>query len=224
MIKLNKNQLSFDKARDLRGFTLIELLISVSIFAMVVLMVSGIYLAFSKNQARAKASQTLLNNAQYTLEIMAREIRNSEIYDYNPNNSGGMCGLVSCCEYYMGPDYESCILLKKEDGKLFGFVADLSANTQELYYVVSSGQPYVSIPWESDYAAFTKLLGPDLNEVVVQDLDFYISPSSDPFVEGGPNVHPRVTIDLKAQYNTDQLVAQVSYLLQTTVSSRIYKR
>lgn len=215
MIKIAKNQ---------GGFTLMELLISVSIFAMVVLMISGIYLAFSKNQARAKASQTLLNNAQYTLEIMAREIRNSEIYDYNPNNSGGLCGVVSCCDYYMGPDYESCILLKKEDGQLFGFVADLDASTQELYYVVPPGESYVASPWESDYAAFTKLLGPSLNEVVVQDLDFYISPNTDPFVEGGPNTHPRVTIDLKAQYSTDQLVAQVSYLLQTTVSSRIYKR
>ena len=212
------------KQKNQRGFTLVELLISVSIFAMTVFLISGIYIAFSKVQAKAKASQTLLNNAQYTLEIMAREIRNSEIYDYDPNNSGGMCGGVSCCEYFIGANYESCILLKKEDGQLFAFVADLSANERKLFYVVPPGNSYTEFPWETDYSAFTKLLGPELNEVLVQDLDFYILPSTSPFESGGPNVQPRVTIDLKASYYTDQAIAQVSYLLQTTVSSRIYKR
>ena len=61
------------------GFTLVELLIAVSIFALLSVIISGIYLAFSKSQARTKVSQSLLNDAQYILETVAKEIKNNEI-------------------------------------------------------------------------------------------------------------------------------------------------
>lgn len=205
------------------GFTLVEILIAMGIFMMAVLLISGIYVAFSKSQARAKAAQTLLNNSQYTLEIMAREIKNSEIFDYNPNNSGGSCGLVSCCDYYIGSDYESCILLKKESGQLFAFVADLGTENK-LYYVVPPGTSYVADPWEDDAQASTQLLGPVLNDVSLDSLDFVLSPSTDPFSNSGPNVQPKITISMATTYYSDQEISQVSYNLQTTVSSRIYKR
>ena len=207
-----------------QGFTLLELLITVGIFSMTVLMVSGIYVAFSKNQTRAKAAQTLLNNSQYTLEIISREIKNNEIFDYDPNNSGGLCGAVSCCNYYIGPDYESCILLQKPDGQMVAFVADLRPDQQKVFYVVPPGASYTESPWESVEEAYTKLLAPELNDVVLESLDFYFSPSTNPFVVGGPNLQPKVTINMNTVYDTEQIIAQVSYRLQTTISSRIYKR
>ena len=69
-----------------KGFTLVELLIAISIFASLSIIISGIYLAFSKNQARTKASQSLLNDTQYILETISKEIQNNQI-DYSNDYS-----------------------------------------------------------------------------------------------------------------------------------------
>tara|TARA_B100001964_G_C14093939_1_gene536111 strand:+ start:200 stop:742 length:543 start_codon:yes stop_codon:yes gene_type:complete len=77
-----------------KGFTLVELLIAISIFASLSIVISGIYLAFSKSQARIKASQSLLNDTQYILETISKEIQNNQI-DYG-NDYPNDCGSSYC--------------------------------------------------------------------------------------------------------------------------------
>ena len=61
------------------GFTLVEVLVAVSVFAILAILLSVIYVAFTKMQTRTQISQQVLNDSQFTLETMTREIRNSEI-------------------------------------------------------------------------------------------------------------------------------------------------
>ncbi|MDD5626689.1 MAG: prepilin-type N-terminal cleavage/methylation domain-containing protein [Patescibacteria group bacterium] len=64
------------------------------------------------------------------------------------------------------------------------------------------------------------------NQVKVDDLKFWIVPVTDPFVSGGTNEQPRVTIvlSLSQSKNTAKPEEQASIRVQTTITQRIYKR
>lgn len=61
------------------GFTFIETIVAVAIFSLVVVMVVGIFISIIQAQRKGLASQKVQENARYVLEMMAREIRMSEI-------------------------------------------------------------------------------------------------------------------------------------------------
>lgn len=212
MIKNNKN----------KGFTLIEILIALTIFSFMVLAISGIYIAFTKSQARTKTSQQLLNDSQYVLEIMAREIRSSEILDYNPSGVGGRCTEL------LGSHYADCILLLRPNGSVVAFAAEdgsVSGYRELIYVVLDCNLDYSSCTWDTDYAS-TVLISPNLNDIELSPggLSFNISPSTNPYDDIDSNQQPIVTIKLNTEYASTKRIEQIDYHLQTSVSSRIYKR
>ena len=173
-------------------------------------MISGIYLAFTNSQVRTKAAQRLLNNAQFALEAMTREIRNNEVFyrDYpcdDVNLGDGMTG-------------EECIYLKHEDGTIAGFAGHYSGSGR-LFYIVRD-------PTDGYWTTTGFLFFNPLENTLIDNIDFVISPvlTDNPFVEGGPNQHPLVTIRLKVSTDATKSTEQVTYNLQTTVSPRSYKR
>ena len=168
------------------GFTLVELLIAVSIFAMLSVIISGIYLAFSKSQARTKVSQSLLNDAQYILETVAKEIKNNEIVEIETFGN------------------EDVYTLKKENGDLVAFEYDLGNLLSYGYDVDSEG-------WWIDLN--------DVDDFKITYFNIYLN--SDNLDE---DEQPRVTISLRVDKTSTVAYEKVFYNLQTTVSSRIYKR
>ena len=156
--KINKLARCLSRLRsDQSGFTLLELLLTSFLFVLLLLAISGIYMSFSRVQARANASQKLLNDSQYVLELMAREIRNDVIFDFNPT--------ASACVDLVGADYANCILLLKDDGRLIAFAE------------ITGALRYVVLDCDSDYSACTindyiNLLSSSYNSILVQDLDF----------------------------------------------------
>ena len=65
--------MNIDKIKQNKtGFTLVEVLVAVSIFAMLAILLSVIYVAFTKMQTRTQISQQVLNDSQFTLETMTR--------------------------------------------------------------------------------------------------------------------------------------------------------
>jgi len=206
-----------------KGFTFVELLVAVSVFSILTIILSGIYVGFSNGQIRAKASQQLLNNGQYALEIMAREIRNNALFSYQPL-ADDKCGLG-----LSGADYEDCIILIKEDHQIvmFGWDEDTQTLEHAIVTCVSEGDYLPGIDCTIDRnnpQTNTLLLGPDLNEVNVERVGFSIKPNVNPYLSEIVNRQPQVTIQLKIGSAKEREVEQVSYSLQTSVSSRIYKR
>jgi len=206
MMKNNKN----------KGFTLVEILVSLFVFSLLSIAISGIYIAFSKAQANTKSSQELLNDMQYSMEMMTREIRNNEIIEFNPD-----------CSLLIYNNYSSCILLKREDNSIFAFAVQESESGEysSLYYLDLVYSSYI-IPsyYLAGSKSKTKLLDEVLNNADINSLIFKISPSTNPYNNESINQHPRVTIGLKVDYISERETEQVSYFLQTTVSSRIYRR
>ena len=198
--------------KNKQGFSLLELLLAIGIFSMLITVVAGIYIAFSKTQTEVRASQRLLNDSQYAMEIMAREIRNNIIFDFEPT--------IADCNAFLGVNYNNCIILQREDRSLVAFA---TYNSRLYHIILTCNDDYSSCSWLTNQNDYTYLLSPDTNQVQVEDLDFYISPSVDPY-QGGADEQPRVTIKLKTRYYSTKVVEQVSHNLQTTVSSRIYRR
>ena len=199
---------------DNKGFTLIELLIAMFVFSLLVLAISAVYVAFSQTQARTKASQQLLNDSQYSLEVMAREIRNTTIFDFTPTPAE--------CNAILDTGYDDCILLLREDGQLVSFAREANAVNRLWYVVFDCNTDYSACTWD-EYTESALLLDSTLNNAEVEELDFDISPSVSPY-DGASDQQPRVTIRLATTSSSDHPNDQVSHLLQTTVSSRLYKR
>jgi prepilin-type N-terminal cleavage/methylation domain-containing protein len=198
--------------KNKQGFSLLELLLAIGIFSILITVVSGIYIAFSKTQTEVRASQRLLNDSQYAMEIMAREIRNNVIFDFEPT--------IADCNSFLGVNYNTCIILQREDKSLVAFT---TYNNILYHIILTCNDDYSSCSWGTNQNDYTYLLSPYTNQVQVEDLDFYISPDVDPY-QGAVDEQPRVTIKLKTRYYSTKVVEQVSHNLQTTVSSRIYRR
>jgi len=195
------------------GFTLIELLLAIFVFSLLILAIAAIYLAFSKSQNHTRASQQVLNDAQYVMEIMAREIRNDEIFDYTPE--------AADCNAKLDEYYDQCILLKRGNGQLVGFA--VNSNQYLAYIIFDCNEDYSVCDWRTNPRSFTYLLFPSRNRARATDFGIYIEPSSDPF-DSDINQQPKVTIKLEVTYFSEDLAKQASHRLQTTVSSRLYKR
>lgn len=61
------------------GFTLIEMLVASGIFALVITLVSTIFVGAIGNQRRAFGLQDVLDSSRFAIEVMARSIRQSSI-------------------------------------------------------------------------------------------------------------------------------------------------
>jgi prepilin-type N-terminal cleavage/methylation domain-containing protein len=181
------------------GFTLVEIMISVFIFSLLSTVVGGIYVAFSASQNRAQAAQKLLNETQFVLDSIAKEIANAEIYyPY----------MTDCV------DDDSCVILKRNDGKIIYFSKILSQISEDWEVVYIVRDP------ETGHEEEINIL--PLQGTIMNDFNIIVNPSTDPFVEGGPNQMPLVTIEAQITVDSSKDIEQVSYNLQTSVSSRIF--
>lgn len=201
------------RQKNRRAFTLVEILVAIGVFAMLSSIFTMIYATISKNQQRSKASQLLLNNSLYVLELMARDIKNNEL-DYNFLLSGGECNDAA--------NPRNCIIFKRPDNTLGAFTQ--SDDGTSLWYSVVNCQSYPS-SCSFLQAEGAELLSPTLNDIQLDYVRFLVEPiNENPYQSQATNQQPRVTIVLQTSYITSRESEKISYTLQTTVSSRIYKR
>ena len=74
-----------------KGFTLIEVLITSFVFSIIILAVGGLFVQVIGNERRAFAAQKIQDNGLYIMELLAREIRVSQIKSLD----NLMCNLTS---------------------------------------------------------------------------------------------------------------------------------
>lgn len=209
-----------------KGFTLIEMLVSMFIFTLLVFAVIGVYITFNNSQIRTTASQQLLNDSQYAMELMTREIRNNAIVKYSLDNT--------ICNDLIGTGdvddvFDECIILERPNSQVFAFSSHINttiSNDKKLLYVLLNCDATYSncdaINLSSN--SVIEVLSAGLNNININALNFYITPNSDPFVSGGPNQQPKVTISMATSYLSGNRFEQVNNIFQTTVSSRVYRR
>lgn len=217
------------------GFTLVEMLVAIFVFSLLSLAVAGIYVAFNNTQIRTSAEQQLLNDTQYAIELMVREIRNNKVLNntrdlltYPEEANGKENAWCNDVITYTTDVFNDCIVLEKENGQVFAFATiDQGGSNKELWHIIldNCGDDYLSCDsWKNDYSKSTKILAANINDINVASLDFDITPIDDPYVYGGSNEQTKVTIKMTTSFDSTLALKQVSHTFQTTVSSRIYQR
>jgi prepilin-type N-terminal cleavage/methylation domain-containing protein len=70
------------------GFTLIEIMVAVSIFSIVMLVAIGSVLSIVSANRKAQALNSVINNLNFALEGMVRDLRTGYEYDCDANSNG----------------------------------------------------------------------------------------------------------------------------------------
>lgn len=209
------------------GFTLVEVLVATFILSVMVFSVIGVYLSFNNSQIRTTASQQLLNDSQYAMEVMAKEIRNSAIVDYAPSDA--KCQNLIHTAAGSGTDiFDKCIILERSNGQTVAFSRHSLATEGDarLYYLLLDCDQFYSSCQNINLTSgdATVILSKEVNNISLSSLNFNILPNANPYLSGGPNQQPRVTINMYTAYLSNNKIRKVNYIFQTTVSSRVYKR
>jgi len=177
-----------------KGFTLIEMLITIGVFAIVLMVVSSIFININNLQQNTGNLQRLQNEGRYILEKIAKEVRSREL-DYQSMNfsSGGLTEQLNFKPDELGDSMS--IVFNKDTNNIFITVNNVS-ETLNSYSVKIENLQFRVFP---DYDPFSLM-----------------STSSEVF-------QPRVTIYLKLSNKNVPEKYLKNLELQTTISSKIYK-
>ncbi|MBI2552537.1 prepilin-type N-terminal cleavage/methylation domain-containing protein [Candidatus Uhrbacteria bacterium] len=193
-----------------RGFTLMEMLVALTLFSVVVTVTTDLFFTFQRTSRRTENLESVVASGRLMMEQIAREARQGTIdYDWYARQSIDLSARAA----------QPVLALRDREGGQVQFEFDENLGT--LMMSRRGGNP-------------ESLNSPDT--AVLRNAYFSITPASDPFQfisdqddpragQFGADIQPRVTILLALR--TAALRGQQNYLeydLQTTISSRVYRR
>lgn len=180
------------------SFTLIEMLVSVGILAVVIVAAVGIYVYAIGSQQKSTANANLQEDGQNILAMISKDTR-AMLIDYSYYPSGIIPSPTSTLALI--DDYDPS-----------------SANYVRIVYrYQSSGQTIqrckqVGASCDND----NKFEAMNMTGVLIQRLDFYISPTSTPFSTGTTSItSPRVTVIMNLGSNKERFGQKIIRLEQT---------
>jgi prepilin-type N-terminal cleavage/methylation domain-containing protein len=180
------------------GFTLVEIIVAMAIFVAALTAVSSIFTYANRSQRTTQAITDVQSDARFAMEVMSQQIRRGSI-DYSSSQYGGS----------IDSNPQDVLVLRDNDNNQVWFMRG-----------VSQGRGVVQI--SEDGAVWSDLTPPSVS---VDLLRFYMSPTTDPFVQNPTtSQQPRVTITMVTS-STDikNQLLHPSYI-QTTITSRQYVR
>lgn len=189
------------------GYTLIEMVVTVGIFSLAFTAISAIFIGFTTAQSRATVAQRLLNEGNYILEAMTRELRMHAI-DYD-------------CEGWDPTTDTNMVCLQAFDGKVIRFYFDPPSGSE------TTGDLLVCKNYDPDECLMSgsggswTSLRPSFMSIT--NVMFHVYPFRSPY---GANVpaedawQPMTTVNISIAAGRGR--ARQSYDLQTAASSRVY--
>ncbi|MEK7116148.1 MAG: hypothetical protein AAB879_02005 [Patescibacteria group bacterium] len=192
------------------GLTLIEILIVVTLFAKATVILSQIFLSFTRMHRTIANSALLAQDMRYAMELIVRETR-KKLINYDP-----VTGYPDDASAF------SSSMLRLVDAK--GNRIDISVQSSGvcLDTTVTS-----CLALSENGGVWNPITGKRVN---VKRFGVYVRPAKDPFVvDLGTgtylaNEQPMATIHLELEYVAPDSRDNSTLETQTTVSSRIYKR
>ncbi|OGY53764.1 MAG: hypothetical protein A3A24_02530 [Candidatus Buchananbacteria bacterium RIFCSPLOWO2_01_FULL_46_12] len=141
------------------GFTLLEMLVVVSLFSILVMVITDVYLLSLRSQRQTSMREQTLSSVRYAMETIARSVRTAEInYWY--------------AGYPTGNSTNPNPLATPEDE-----LALIDQNGRSIVYHKSAAG---ALQADIDGQVYNLT---DVNNIDVVNLDFYIGPSLNPFYE-----------------------------------------
>lgn len=188
------------------GFTLIEIIVSVAIFAIVMTIALGALLSINLANKRAQSVRIVLDNVNFALESMAREIRLGQNYhcgtDVDPGSSTSF-GVADCTSSGLtGIAFVSSqtTQIQYRLGKVSGNTCDVGAPAAEMTSICSL----------ENSTTFSPLTSP---EIQISNLRFVVTGT------GSDTKQPQVIISLSGTASTSSSL-KPDFKLQTTVAQR----
>ncbi|MGB0757705.1 MAG: PilW family protein [Patescibacteria group bacterium] len=191
-----------------KGFTLVEVLVASAIFVTTTVLVADIFVRTNDTQRKTQAIQETATDARFAFEAVSREARLGEIdYDYY----SGSIDVAGESELALRNTQSDPIRFGLQTtGCPSGSTSCLSVCIQE----TCTGSDWVP-------------LSP--SGIEVTSLNFLIQPDQSPFEVTGSdtynnNIQPRITIIMTTENTTSDARELATFTMQTTVSSRFYRR
>lgn len=174
-----------------KGFTLIEILVSLSLFLVVMTISMGSVLSVFDANRKSESLKIVMDNLNFTLESMSREIRFGKNYH---------CG---------GGTLTTPLNCPNGGGTQVSFLA--SDGATQIVYRLTGTKIEKSIDGGANFVAVTA------PEVTVQSLTFYVVGADAVPVN---YLQPKVLIEIKGQAGLKSNT-QTTFNLQTLVSQRV---
>lgn len=212
------------------GFTLVEMLVATSLFSVVILSATDIFIRVQHAQRQAAVLEKTQSISRFILTRMAQEIESGSI-DY---------------DYYYGtpstPTPGDNSFSKREDARIFSRTLALRTAEGErlLFTTRPKGQTDFDIPCVDDTVSPCLIIATSAPTTqaermnppgyTIQKLLFVITPGKDPFVVDPvsndflANAQPKVTIMLSVRSTVAGIKTPFDLTTQTTVSTREYRR
>lgn len=108
-----ERRMSITPKSQVRGYTLLEMIVSVGIFSIVMLIVTGAYLTLISLDRKARATNQLVSNLSFAIESMTRSIRTGSTYSCN-GAGNGTCSRFS----FVDSQGRTVTYLLKSDGSI----------------------------------------------------------------------------------------------------------
>jgi prepilin-type N-terminal cleavage/methylation domain-containing protein len=194
------------------GFTLMEMLVVLTIFSMVVVAATDIFILSSRSQRKVFGLERVQADARFTMESIVREVRTGMVDREWYASRGAPPG---------GPDDTLALI----DATGTSIVFKESDASDEEYCPDVTSRPCLLVSLDGSVPASITPVG-----VRVRSLGFYIMPAEDPFafdVDLGAypsDVQPFVTIALSLETVEPRVTDRTLVRFQTTATQRAYSR
>jgi len=183
-----------------QGFTLMEMIVAIGLFSIVSVIVAQLFITFNRTQRKAGISAELQSDMRVMMSQISERIR-SGIIDY-PAYGGNIVYPVEALH------------IIDENGVAVTIEKSASANCPD-----AESSPCLTISEDGG-----TIYPMSSAEFVVDTVQFYVDPLTDPVPGAGPDIQPRVTYALGVKSTSNNEVDQQPLYVQATVSSRIYFR
>ncbi len=193
-----------------QGFTLIETMVAVSIFIIVITVVSNLFVISSRLHKNAALKQKIQSDARLILATLVERIRESTI-DY---------GYYEALGSDLSEPVDVLALVDKQGESIrFANISDAQVCPEGTLHCL--GIQVSGGAWNSMTSLGVRLSGEN-------GLRFYIRPFESPFEIVGSafvsNEQPNVTVVFTLETTLDQAVFRNRSYFQTSASTRVYKR
>ena len=186
--------------KNQKGFTLIEIMVSVSIFMIVMTISMGTIVTIVDANRKSQTLRTVMDNLNFTIEAMTRTIRFGTNYH---------CDVADTTPPITSPNDcasgASSIVVRASNGDIVTYKLDNGQIKRDVDSLIGTDS--------SDYALTS-------SDVFIATTTFRVIGSYE--YSGGENVlQPQVIITIGG-YSGSKPTSRSSFLLQTTVSQRVF--
>jgi prepilin-type N-terminal cleavage/methylation domain-containing protein len=186
------------KRNPTRGFSLVEMMVAVALFAVVMTISVGSLLSLVNADKKAQALKSVMNNLNFALENMSRNMRVGTSYHCSTSAS------VPADTTTPNDCINGGVLVAFE-----GHAGDPADSSDQIIYRFTSGRIEKS---ENGGGSFIAITAP---EVTINEMKFYVTGTT-----AGDTEQPRIVMTISGSAGIKD-ATETSFNLQTTISQRL---